>query len=415
MVQVPVLPLATPVLEFTHGTYCDDFAEYQSLDMRARQISGSFIPSNGVGTGYGRHILDRLVTENNGIIFEPDSLTEDYESGIRIHAMGYTQKFCRLRKAGGQYTATREYFPRTLRSAVKQRTRWVSGIALQSWERNGWHGPWLTKYWFWRDRKGLLTNPIGVLTNVLFVAGLLSWAWSQSVGEPWPLRVESPWVVQLCAATMALQCFRLLVRMECVRRIFGWRFAAFVPLRSFHGNLINALATAQAVWRYAGARVRREPLAWLKTDHAYPGRHTLSASRRTFEEVLGDSGLVTAKKLAAAKRKLPEGVALEDYAVHASLIKEEKLPQVLSVKEGMPAAYLDPRDVNPNVAQVLPAGVGEDWRIVPFKVERGKLLVAGPQPPKEGLREALSRFTKLDIEFHLVTWRNFEELKSLLV
>ena len=57
MVQVPVLPLPTPFRELTHGIYCDDFAEYQSIDMPARQINRSFIPSNGVGTGYSREVL----------------------------------------------------------------------------------------------------------------------------------------------------------------------------------------------------------------------------------------------------------------------------------------------------------------------------------------------------------------------
>lgn len=415
MVQVPVLPLPTPVLEFTHGTYCDDFAEYQTLDMRARQISGSFIPSNGVGTGYARAILDRLATENNGTIFEPASLTEDYESGIRIHALGYSQKFCELRKRHSDYVATREYFPRTFRSAVKQRTRWVSGIALQSWERNRWRGPWLTKYWFWRDRKGLLTNPLGILTNLFFVAGAVSWAWSQAHGHQWPLRVESPTVVRLCAATLILQCFRLALRMECVRRVFGWRFAALAPMRSFHGNLINGLATVQAIWRYADAKLHSTNLAWLKTDHAYPGRQALAGRHRSFREVLSASGLVTAKKLAAAERTLPKAANLADYVIHARLLKEEKLPQVLSVKEGMPALYIDPRKVNPTVTQVLPAGIGAGLQIIPFKVERGRLLVAGPHPPHDGLRETLRRYTKLDIEFHLVTWRNFEELRSLLV
>ncbi|MFZ0590962.1 MAG: glycosyltransferase, partial [Bryobacteraceae bacterium] len=88
MVQVPVLPLPTPPAEFTHGVYCDDFAEYQAIDMRARQISGSFIPSNGVGTGYSRKILDRMASLNRGIVFEPSSLTEDYDSGIRIFELG---------------------------------------------------------------------------------------------------------------------------------------------------------------------------------------------------------------------------------------------------------------------------------------------------------------------------------------
>src|SRR5690606_31234402 len=30
MVQVPVLPLQTPLWHLTHGVYCDEFAEYQT-------------------------------------------------------------------------------------------------------------------------------------------------------------------------------------------------------------------------------------------------------------------------------------------------------------------------------------------------------------------------------------------------
>ena len=54
MVQVPVLPLKTGFGDVTHGVYCDEFAEFQMIDMRARQLSRSFIPSNGVGTGFAR-------------------------------------------------------------------------------------------------------------------------------------------------------------------------------------------------------------------------------------------------------------------------------------------------------------------------------------------------------------------------
>jgi hypothetical protein len=50
MVQIPVLPLPTAFRELTHGIYCDEFAEFQTIDMPARQYSQSFIPSNGVGT-----------------------------------------------------------------------------------------------------------------------------------------------------------------------------------------------------------------------------------------------------------------------------------------------------------------------------------------------------------------------------
>jgi len=37
MVQIPVLPLPTPAREWTHGLYCDEFAEYQTKDIPVRQ------------------------------------------------------------------------------------------------------------------------------------------------------------------------------------------------------------------------------------------------------------------------------------------------------------------------------------------------------------------------------------------
>jgi adsorption protein B len=38
MVQVPVLPLPTPFFELMHGVYCDEFAEFQHIDMHARIV-----------------------------------------------------------------------------------------------------------------------------------------------------------------------------------------------------------------------------------------------------------------------------------------------------------------------------------------------------------------------------------------
>ena len=45
MVQIPVLPLATGAAEFTHGIYCDEFAEYQTKDIPVRQRLGGFLAS----------------------------------------------------------------------------------------------------------------------------------------------------------------------------------------------------------------------------------------------------------------------------------------------------------------------------------------------------------------------------------
>jgi adsorption protein B len=288
------------------------------------------------------------------------------------------------------------------------------GNALQSWERHGWRGPAAVKYWLWRDRKGLITNPIGLATNVLFLVGMATWCWSSMTHRPWLLNVSAPWVLSLCAVTLALQCLRLAVRMECVRRVFGFRLALLVPVRSFHGNLINAVSTWNAIERFAKARMRGRSLAWLKTDHAYPNQENRAAQRRPLEEVLVTSGMMTQAKLDTIERRLDGEAELSDYLVHSGTLTEAELSEVLGLREGVSSVYLDPRDVRPDIAHALPLRAQQAAQVIPFRIERGKLLLAGPKPLESSALESLRRFTTLQLEFHLVTWRNFEELRRLL-
>jgi adsorption protein B len=281
MVQVPVLPLATPLRSVTHGVYCDEFAEYQTKDVPLRTVFGGFLPSNGVGTGYARRAIGKLAETSSNRIFEPGCLTEDYDTGLRLHRLGFRQMFVPLRFAGGRPLATWEYFPQSFRQAVRQRTRWVIGIALQSWERHGWKGGPAVAYWLWRDRKGLLGHPVTIAGNALFVYGLVSWFWSRVTGLPWNLShdVDQPLFTQLLVATTSLQTLHMLVRAACSARIYGWRFALGVPVRTVWANWINSVATTLAVCRYVWARLERRPLAWLKTDHLYPSREALRQYR----------------------------------------------------------------------------------------------------------------------------------------
>ena len=171
-VQVPVLALPTPPGQWTHGIYCDEFAEYQMRDMPVRELMNAFLPSCGVGTGYRREALEKLAAKNGNRIFEPSCLTEDYENGYLLHRLGARQAFLRLEPSTGTPLATREYFPRRFQSAIRQRTRWVTGNVLQSWERHGWDGGWVERYWLWRDRKGVLGSPLTAFTNCsLFMPG----------------------------------------------------------------------------------------------------------------------------------------------------------------------------------------------------------------------------------------------------
>lgn len=258
MVQIPVLPLPTPLPDLTHGLYCDEFAEYQSKDIPVRQFLGGFLPSNGVGTGFERNALERLAAER-GQVFDPACLTEDYENGYRLHALGFRQTFVSLQFDSAALTATREYFPRSFRKAVRQRSRWVAGIVLQSWQFHGWRVPRGQLYWFWRDRKGLVGNLLAPFSNIVLLAGIGS--------APAALPA---WLLSICALNLLISAVQAFVRALCAVRIYGWRFACGVPVRLFWGNLVNFCATVAAIGQFSRARLRGRNPAWNKTEHVYP-------------------------------------------------------------------------------------------------------------------------------------------------
>ncbi len=414
MVQIPVLPLSTPAQEFTHGIYCDEFAEYQTIDMPARQFSRSFIPSNGVGTGFARCILDQLASERGNRVFDPASLTEDYEIGVHVHECGHEQLFVPLRHSDRGWIATREYFPRKIRSAIRQRTRWVTGIALQCWERTRWRGSWRSKYWFWRDRKGLLSNPLTLLTNLLFTIGVTDWVVSSAMHRPWVFAVSNPRIVLLCFLTMVLQCLRLGIRIVCVERVFGIVFALGVPLRAFHANLVNCLASLGAMWLYSSARLRGLPLVWIKTEHAYPSRDALLLHRRELGDVLVSSGYLSEEVRARLQQDMPANSDLADFLLLNRIISDDDLCKAMSLQSGVPSVRVDPRSVKPRVARSLPAHVEERFGIVPVGLHDGHLIVAGSRVPPDSVFEELKSFTRLHVEFQLVTKRNYEELRQLL-
>ena len=164
MVQVPVLPLRTPLTEWTHGVYIDEFTEYQTRDMPARQAMGAFIPSQGVGTGFRRDALDALALSDGNRIFEPVCLTEDYRERF---ALASSWREAILRPA----SVRRDGDARVL-SAHRDRCH-PSAHAMGHRDRSTnvgssrWTGGLVQKYWLWRDRKGLLGNPVSLLTNSL--------------------------------------------------------------------------------------------------------------------------------------------------------------------------------------------------------------------------------------------------------
>jgi adsorption protein B len=411
MIQVPVLPLPTPVSQWTHAVYCDEFAEYQNRDMPARDAMGAFIPSNGVGTGFRRDAVEAL-GKDKGHVFEPGCLTEDYENGYRLHLDGVPQIFLPLQREG---MATREYFPHRFRQSVKQKTRWATGISLQTWERRGWTGSGIVKYWLWRDRKGLLNNPVGILANLLCGYGAVSWGASNSAGREWPLAqvMAEHWV--LLSSTSALVTHRLIYRILCVSHIYGWLFAAAVPLRTVYANVINSIAALNAIRQFTMAKIRGRSLRWAKTSHQYPAQVAAARDRRRLGELLVARGRITANQLTEALATKPEGVRLGEHLVQLGLAAEEDIYDALSMQHGLPRGCLQPSEIPVSIARALPAGVAREYRVLPFRIEFASMCVAVPEIPTNEVRKQLRRYTTLDLRFHLVTPTDFNEFVEELL
>jgi adsorption protein B len=412
MVQVPVLPLPTPLRHWVHGLYCDEFADYQTKDIPMRQIWGGFLPGNGVGTGFTRAVLERLAAAQSNRIFDPECLTEDYENGWRIHAMGCPQVFVPLRLEGDSLLATREYFPHTFRTAVRQRARWVMGNALQSWELHGWNMPARQLYWLWRDRKGVVGNLATPLLNLFFLYGVGTWCYCHATGRVWSFGISYPAVVALFSATLALSVFQMGMRALCARRVYGWRFAMGVPVRTLLGNWLNCVATGRALRIYGLAKLRGESLVWVKTEHAYPNPAGLYTEKRLLGEILVGSQYSSQADVDEAMALKTGGERLGEYLVRTGKLTEDELYEALSLQQNLPLGKPAPSEVSESATHAVPAEVSRRWHVLPFRIAAGKLFVAGSELPSDEMTQELQRCSSLEVRFHLVTPTEFRELAA---
>lgn len=288
MIQLPVIALERNCSQLVAATYMDEFAESHQKDMLVRESIGGSIPSAGVGTCFSRAALMSLDLESNGTWFRTNALTEDYEIGMRLTQLGFRSSFVLARlptdvgaRAVGQrhrkadaVLAVREFFPSRLRSAYRQRARWILGIGLQSWSQLPLRGRrWPDVYLMLHDRKGVLTSFVPGTAYVL-IAYSLAFGWGVHAGwwqpyTPTLFRAGSIWTAVM-ALNLALLAVRPCHRVYFTGRMYGWRHGLMSIPRIAVGNIVNFFAAARA-WRlYLAHRFTGKPLTWDKTSHEFP-------------------------------------------------------------------------------------------------------------------------------------------------
>ncbi|MEN9932440.1 MAG: hypothetical protein RIS17_1013 [Pseudomonadota bacterium] len=275
LVQLPVLPLPDADSPLISGHYLDEFAQSHGKDLLVRQWLGAGLPSAGVGVAIDRAMLGRIADRRGGAPFDAASLTEDYELGLHVHALGGRGTLVWVdggAKGDGGPVATREHFPADFESAVRQKARWLTGISLAGWDRLGWAGGVADWWMLLRDRKApmmaVLTLAAYVLALLLGIDGLLRLALPAAAALP---PVASGALIALLWLNWLLLCWRLLVRAAFTLQIHGPTEALLATPRALVANVVNAMAALRALSRYAAALRHGRALQWDKTVHRFPG------------------------------------------------------------------------------------------------------------------------------------------------
>jgi bacteriophage N4 adsorption protein B len=358
--QFPVFPLVRmPKLSnffkyITSGTYADEFAENHYTTMVNRYMAKAFVPSAGTGFVLSRKTLAYFGTED---VLPSDSLTEDYrlsltlfENNIRLYYV--LERVPRVNNKGvvaWDFVTTRSMFPNTFRTAVKQKTRWILGITMQSVRFRDiflTRGiPFTGRYSLYKDIKakvGNLLSMIGYPVLIYFFVSLFL-----PLQPIFPIGSLSWW---LSLAVTAMMLERQIFRAFSIYNVYGMRsvffaclFPPIFPIRLIWGNIINMVSTVKAFKQriFHGKTATKKTqstgganptqLKWAKTDHVFLEKKVLQRYRRTIGDILLERGYIATDVLQDALKKAEKnGEKIGTYLIRNELVGEDELLDALS-------------------------------------------------------------------------------------
>jgi adsorption protein B len=307
-----------------------------------------------------------------------------------------------------EHIATREYFPARFRPAVRQKARWILGIALQGWARLGWVGGGWTRYMLFRDRKALVTNVANVAGYVVVLAVTSLWLFQYLFPDAYrypPLVEIGSWLWYAILANTFFLVVRLFQRALCVGRIYGTSQALLSMPRQVWGNVINFAAVCRAFWLFSRSLVTGQRIAWDKTAHEFPSEAQMVAFRRKLGDLLLERRAVTVAQLEEALRRQREQPRpLGAILLEMGLVREEQLVQVLGTQLRLSTREIDPYSVPLELLRLLPRELAVRHSIFPLEVRRGgRLVVAAERPLPPEVVRALEASLERAVEVCLST------------
>ncbi len=268
LVQLPVRAVPIPGSRLVSGHYRDEFIEAHDKQLVVRSWLGAGLPSAGVGCAFSRGMLETIAIREGGLPFCAESLTEDYELGLKVRELEGRQTIVHLTGRDGSLICTLCCFPGRFVDSARQKARWLTGISLAGWDRLGWTRSPAECWMRFRDRRSVFSAFLVLAAYVTGTLTFILWLAPNWLPEyrPRGLSSEADWLVTM---TFLALLWRVLVRCAMVTHACGWREALWSPARLLTGNLIAIAAAFRALRQYVGYCLGSR-LTWEKTSHYFP-------------------------------------------------------------------------------------------------------------------------------------------------
>lgn len=410
MIQIPVYPYAPEWKGFTAGHYVDEFAENHGKDVIVREALTGQVPSAGVGTCFSRRAISALLEDGDGIAFDVQSLTEDYDIGFRLKQKGMKCIFARysitdpaltlkqdwrpgMSREFSQVICVREHFPRDWQHAIRQKSRWIVGIVFQGTSNLGWSRKGALNYFLWRDRRGLFAYLLSFLVNLLLLVLLAMWLVTVIAPESWRFMsiLSDSWLLSTLLWLNGLMLLnRLFQRAWFVTRFYGIGEGLLSAPRMMWSNFVNFFANLRALRQVMEMGDSRR-VAWDKTTHEFPAIAT--PARTPLGQRLVAKGLITDEQLQQAitspvRRRLGRELLLRGW------LNSEQLVATLAEQLDLPWAPLNPFKLSPQLIAKLPRKLATHYGVLPVDEDGGTLILASESPVSQVSLGVISRQLK---------------------
>ena len=393
LIQIPVYPFERHWTNFTSMHYLDEFTEIHGKDILVREAIAGQVPSAGVGTCFSRRAIMALLSDGDGIAFDAQSLTEDYDIGFRLKAKGMKEIFVRFPvvkektskklKIGqdireSNVICVREYFPDTLQNAIRQKSRWITGIVFQGYKTHGWTSNWILNYFLWRDRKGAITNFVSFTATLILFQLIVLLLYQQY----WPnayhflsIFSSDPIFVALIWLNGFFMANRILQRVYFVSSYYGFFQGLMSIPRLFWANYINFMANWRAIKQIIQQGDSRR-VAWDKTMHDFPTIGEENRERRLIGKLLIERELITEEQLEAVFANKENGLKIGNWLIRKGLITSTQLAQTLANQSGVPFESIDAYTIPQSIINLVPAKIAEHYAVIPICEDGDKLVLA---------------------------------------